>query len=508
MRIACVQTRARNAEEEALALEEALKGVDRGAAQGADLVLLPEAVWPGYVLGPWLEGRNPEEVVEQSRKVWELFSRKAREKKIGLGAGMLTVRSGKYYNSLVLFDPRGEELGRGDKRFLWHFDRNWFTPGETLKPLDTPWGKVGLLVCADARIPEIARSLVRQGAWLLLDAANLTSTGGSLEKATNQQVEFMLSTRARENGVYLAMANKSGLERDAVLYCGRSSLWNPRGELMSRAESPGEGLALEDADPSEALALRKHVEFPEKLWSFLGSREKKSPSLFSDKPAKSLLMTGVLQAEWKSSESFRWLERALWDLSVQGASLALLPPFPEDPEFGESLRERLRRYSKKYENLVLAACLEEKERKKSLVLSGGNELASLSEVPETELFEMPWGRFGVLWGDRGEIPEISRALVLQGADILLWGGGSGEREPLYAFARTRAAENRVFVALAGSDGGAAFFGPGGEILAQGLAEGRQAILGGALLPLAKIKEFIPGTDVIRDRNPGQYVPEL
>lgn len=49
MRIACVQLRAREAEEADHALEEALVAADQ-AAREADLVVLPEATYPGYVL--------------------------------------------------------------------------------------------------------------------------------------------------------------------------------------------------------------------------------------------------------------------------------------------------------------------------------------------------------------------------------------------------------------------------------------------------------------------------
>ncbi len=502
MRIACVQLAARNAEEESLALQEALEGVEKAASGGADLVLLPEAVWPGYVLGPWLQDRKPEEVEEDCRRVWEIFSRISREKRIGLGVGMLTVRSGKYYNSLVLFGPRGEELGRGDKSFLWHFDSSWFTPGESLGILETPWGKIGLLVCADARIPEITRTLVRRGAWLVLDAANLTSTGYDLEKASNQQVDFMLAARARENGIYFAMANKIGLERDSVLYCGKSSLWNPRGELVVRADHPKQDVIWGDVDFAEVRNARKSPDLSEKYWSFLEKAEF-FPPLSRKEEVHSLLLTGMIQKDWNRAGSLAWLEKVLWDLSVQGASPVLLPPFSEENSF-EKFEETLRELSRKYPNLTLAASLKEGGRPRSLVLSRGEELESLSRVSGVRLFSRSWGRFGVLWNREGEIPEIPRIMALEGADLLLWGGGACEGDLLFSLARTRAAENRVFVALGGSESGGVLFGPGGEILARGLGKRDQAVLGSAFLPLARLKEFVPGTDVLGGRNAEQY----
>ncbi len=507
MRIACVQIEARSTEEESLALEDALERVDEAASEGADLVLLPEAVWPGYILGPWLQERSPEEVAARSREVWEVFSRKSRERHIGLAAGMLTVRSERYYNSLVLFGPRGEELGRGDKRFLWHFDRLWFTPGETVQALDTPWGTVGLLVCADARIPEITRTLVRQGAWLILDGANLVSAGGDLAAATNQQVEFILSSRARENGVYLAMANKVGLERDAVLYCGRSSLWNPRGELLCQARNPQGQILYGEADPSSARQARREISFPRKIWHFLGEVRDGTILESPRKAENALVLVGMVQKDWSSPDSPEWLERALWDLHAQGASLVLLPPFTEKRSSFEApdvVEKRLRKLSGFYPNLILVCRFEKGEEECSLVLVGGEELAPLPEVSGVELFSCSWGRFALLWGNRGEVPEYPRAAALEGADILLWGGGTADKDALFRCARTRAAENRLFVALAGEKSGAALFGPGGEQLARGLEKRDQAVLGSAFVSLARLKEFVPGTDAIRHRNPGQY----
>ncbi|EOI0587481.1 TPA: hypothetical protein R2P05_000314 [Campylobacter jejuni] len=37
-----------------------------------------------------------------------------------------------------------------------------------IKAFDTPWGKMGMMVCYELRFPEIARSLALQGAKLIL----------------------------------------------------------------------------------------------------------------------------------------------------------------------------------------------------------------------------------------------------------------------------------------------------------------------------------------------------
>jgi hypothetical protein len=75
------------------------------------------------------------------------------------------------------------------------------------------------------------------------------------------------------------------------------------------------------------------------------------------------------------------------------------------------------------------------------------------------------------------------------------------------FARTRAEENRVYVAAAGAptDGGTAIVvEPGGRVLAQAL-ESRQLVVGAAInRALAHNKQYTQGTDVLLHRKPETY----
>ncbi len=503
MRIACAQLQTRGTQEWEKTLEEALNQVDRAAQGGAELVLLPEAVFPGYVLGPWLENRTTEDVASQSRKVLETFARKAWSCGIGILVGLVTVQKGRYYNSVVLLGPRGEELGRRDKGFLWHFDRVWFAPGEKVETFETPWGRVGLLVCADARIPEIARAMARQGAWLLLDGANLTSTSATLEEATNQQVAFMLSSRARENGVYLAMANKCGLERNAVLYCGKSTVWDPQGEILAQSGATGEDLIFADLDREKALKTKEQRTFPAEAWKNL-CRSWESPSSPRGTSQKlSSLLVGTVQCQGDFSHTFDWFRHILWDMHIQGASLVLLPLL--ENFLGEKAFQFLEDLSRAYPHLTLVSSGMEGKAAEGWVFKKGSPLTPVrGRAGEVPVYEEPWGCFGLLRAGQGGEPEFAREAALAGVPLLLWSGGEEPRKSAFVYGRTRAAENRLFVALAGASCGAGIFGPGGEILAQGLRGTSQAVLGKLFLSLAQEKELVPGTNVITGRTPGQY----
>ena len=78
------------------------------------------------------------------------------------------------------------------------------------------------------------------------------------------------------------------------------------------------------------------------------------------------------------------------------------------------------------------------------------------------VFDTPWGRLGVSLGADLEFPKHARAQVEAGAWLILSPAGAeaghaGER--LRLSARTRAMENRCFIALAPAHGGAMVLGP-------------------------------------------------
>jgi predicted amidohydrolase len=118
----------------------------------------------------------------------------------------------------------------------------------------------------------------------------------------------------------------------------------------------------------------------------------------------------------------------------------------------------------------------------------------------------PAGRVGLMLAADAYAPEVPRSLMLRGAEIILWAGDDPGVATL-PFARTRAEENRVYVACSGAptaNGAAAVCDPSGRVLAVAL-EGRELAVGAEVNPaLAHIKERAPGTNVARSRQPSTY----
>ena len=80
-----------------------------------------------------------------------------------------------------------------------------------------------MLVCADARLPEIGVDLAGRGARII---ANPTAWVTSIPppEGTNSQAEFLWRVRALENRVVGVAATKVGTEADTVIYAGRSQI--------------------------------------------------------------------------------------------------------------------------------------------------------------------------------------------------------------------------------------------------------------------------------------------
>ncbi len=247
--VACVQSRAADRASFDAAWAAALASLERAAREGAALVVMPEGTVPAYVLGT-----EPVDV-EQVEAAREDVGRIAKAHGITVVYGTARVSGGRTYNSAAVIGPDGAELGFADKQFLWHFDRRWFARGNALEPVDTPVGRLGVLVCADGRLPTIARTLVDRGAEILVMPTAWVTSGRDPHALENAQADLFANVRARENGVPFLAANKCGVERGAVAYCGKSAIIDAQGRFVARAPEgdPGViGAEIEVGAPARA----------------------------------------------------------------------------------------------------------------------------------------------------------------------------------------------------------------------------------------------------------------
>lgn len=191
--------------------------------------MLPEGTVPGYVIG-----KAPLDLNVTERALSDI-------QKLAQGAGAVIVYGsarmdgGAMRNSAIVVDSDGSVAGVADKTFLWHFDRQWFTAAAQSQPVQTSIGPLGVMICADGRIPTLARALVDAGAEMLVMPTAWVSSGRDAATLENVQADLLAQVRARENGVPFVAANKTGVERGCVLYCGKSQIVHASGEIVALA---------------------------------------------------------------------------------------------------------------------------------------------------------------------------------------------------------------------------------------------------------------------------------
>ena len=130
LRVALLQLEAYDLAGHELAWAQLLERIDDAAADEPDLIVLPEASYPAYFLGSIEEYEAAG--VRPDAEVLATLGERARRHGCHIAAGLVLRREdGGLENACVLFDPQGAVMGRYAKSFLWHFDRHWFSAGDS-----------------------------------------------------------------------------------------------------------------------------------------------------------------------------------------------------------------------------------------------------------------------------------------------------------------------------------------------------------------------------------------
>ena len=178
----------------------------KAAKDNPKVILTTEGVLEGYVVMDVIYHPEKAEAMLEIAEPLDgtyvrRFQRLAKSLKTSLCFGFAERIDNDVYNCGVFIDDNGEICGKYHKTQLaegahpsWNFNRI----GSTLRAFDTPVGRAGIVICNDRWNPLITRTLVLDGAALIL-----IPSYGSKRKAQNETV----LARARENGVPIVEAN-------------------------------------------------------------------------------------------------------------------------------------------------------------------------------------------------------------------------------------------------------------------------------------------------------------
>ncbi len=259
-------------------LKKCLRWVRDAANKGAEVISLPELYSSHYFC-------QSEDVANFAlaeplySTSFIAFSALAKELGVVIIVPFFEKRmAGIYHNSAYIIDTDGTEAGLYRKMHIpddpHFYEKFYFTPGDLgFKAFPTQKGKIGTLICWDQWYPEAARLTALQGAEVLFYP---TAIGWHpLEKeqyGENQHGAWMnvMKGHAVANGVYVAAANRIGLEQyiegtAGIQFWGSSFIAGPQGEILAQASHDKEEILIAEVD----LDLQENIR---QNWPFFRDR--------------------------------------------------------------------------------------------------------------------------------------------------------------------------------------------------------------------------------------------
>ncbi len=236
--------------------------------QKVDLILFPELVTSGYELG--VKFTQMAQLVPGPTV--NLISQRAQELGVYIGFGMVTKERVEsiLHDTAILIGPDGDLIGEYHKTHLRGEERMAFREGYRLPVFETEFGLVGMLLGWDLAFPEVARSMV-------LDGAEMLCVLGSWEKDGIDEWKTLLKARAYENAAFVAGANRIG-EDVTMAFGGESMIVGPRGKIHAHlsgnetAEAKKKDEKKEDADKDKDKDKDKGKDKEEQLEGYCVAR--------------------------------------------------------------------------------------------------------------------------------------------------------------------------------------------------------------------------------------------
>ncbi len=261
-------------------LAKAQRLIAEAAAQGANLILFPEAFIPAYprglTFGTVVGHRTP-----SGRKTWQVYWANsvdvpgpvtkalgvaARQARVHVAIGVIeraTHSRGTLYCSLLYFAPDGRLLAKhrklkptGAERLIWGEG-----DGRTLKVLETTLGKLGGLICWENYMPLARMALYEQGVEVYLAP---TADARDTWQATLRHIAcegrcFVLGCNQYVSKT-MYPANLPGAEAldnmPEVMCRGGSAIISPLGEVLAGPLYDQEGMLFADLDLAEIVRSR------------------------------------------------------------------------------------------------------------------------------------------------------------------------------------------------------------------------------------------------------------
>lgn len=250
------------------------------AAKGANIVLIQELFQNQY----FCQEENPAHFALakpfEDNAMLAHFGALAKELKVVLPISFFEKAHNAHFNSLAIIDADGECLGVYRKSHIPHGfgyqEKFYFNPGDTgFQVWDTAVGRIGCGICWDQWFPECARSMVLQGADILLYPTAIGSEISGDAPSSMRKWQRAMQGHAASNSVVVVASNRIGQENFGdthIDFYGSSFITDQTGELVAEADQQTEGVITATLDMDTVRQERAS-------WGYFRDRR---PELYAD----------------------------------------------------------------------------------------------------------------------------------------------------------------------------------------------------------------------------------
>ena len=174
-----------------------------------------------------------------------------------------------HYNSLVVFDADGRNLGIYRKSHIpdgpGYQEKFFFKPGNTgFRAFATRFGTIGVAICWDQWFPEAARAMTLAGADLLFYPTAIGSEPEEPDLDSRDSWQRVMVGHAVANAVGVIAANRVGTEgptENSITFYGSSFICDARGDKLAELGRDESGIALATLDLDKLRRVRASMGF-------------------------------------------------------------------------------------------------------------------------------------------------------------------------------------------------------------------------------------------------------
>lgn len=239
-------------------VKKAIEMVEKCSKKGANIVLLQELFSNLYFCQ--VEDYEKFSLAEERAKspLIKTFKEVAKKYNVVLPISFFEKSGNNYFNSLVVIDADGKDLGLYRKTHIptgeCYEEKFYFSPGDTgFKVFKTKFGKVGIGICWDQWFPECARILALKGAEIILYPTAIGSEPVLVRDSMPHWRNTMCG-HAAANIVPVCASNRVGEEKagnSSMVFQGYSFIANQYGEVVEEMNRNEEGFRIHEFDLDE-----------------------------------------------------------------------------------------------------------------------------------------------------------------------------------------------------------------------------------------------------------------